>query len=335
MYWRLLICCAALSSLLVACRTTPRPETSKAGATPIQRSQPLLGTFVTITAFDTNALRTHKAITAAFDEIRRVDLLLSIHKTNSEAAALNAAAGLRTSAPSEELRFVLSTALRIARQTQGAFDPTIGPLAQLWGFIWKEYRLPTQQELTGVLPLVGYDKVKVYTNAGSAEISFATNGMFLDFGGIGKGYAVDCAIHVLQLHGIQNAMVKAGGDLRVIGSPRNKNSWEVQIEDPSKGGRRILVPLREGALSTSGSYENFFEIEGRRYSHIIDPRTGLPIQGIVSCTVVAPTCIESDAYATAFFVLGIEASLEQFGGEFPIRFVTDEGRVYQTPGFPE
>lgn len=319
----------------MACRTALLPETSGSHEQAVQRSQPLLGTFVTITAFGTNDLHTQQAVTAAFNEIRRVDLLLSIHKTNSETAKLNAAAPAQPFEVSPELAFVLHSALEIARATEGAFDPTIGPLAQLWGFIWKEYRLPTTNELERVLSLVNYRNVQVQTEGASgAKVSFAHPGMFLDFGGIGKGYAVDRAIEILQLHGIRTAMVKAGGDLRVIGAPPNQESWKVQIEDPAKRGNRTVISLRNAALSTSGNYENYFEIKGQRYSHIINPRTGLPVQGIASCTVIAPTCLESDAYATAFFVLGIESSLKRFGSEFPTRFVDAELRVHQSSNFP-
>jgi thiamine biosynthesis lipoprotein len=115
-------------------------------------------------------------------------------------------------------------------------------------------------------------------------------------------------------------MVKAGGDLRVIGVPPGKTNWIVQLEDPGKKGRRVKVPLRDAALSTSGNYENYFEIDGVRYSHILNPRTGWPVQGIAACTVIAPTCMESDAMATACFAYGVERSLAKFGARFPMRF---------------
>lgn len=329
MSWRLLICCAGLSSLLVGCQTRPETDGAPAGVT-VQRSRPLLGTFITITAFGSDESATQGAVTAAFQEIEGVDLLLSIHKTNSETALLNSIAASRPQEISRELNFVLTHALNIARRTEGAFDPTIAPLAQLWGFIWKEYRLPTAEELQRVLPLIDFRKIVISTNG---AVSFQKAGMALDFGGIGKGYAVDRAIHVLQEQSITNAMVKAGGDLRVIGTPPGKNGWEIQIEDPAKEGKRTTILLREGALSTSGNYENFFEIDGKRYSHIIDPRTGLPVQGIASCTVAAPTCLESDAYATAFFVLGMDRSLREFGEHFGICFVSADGEVRSTKKF--
>lgn len=286
---------------------------------------------MTITAFGQDPDATHAAINAAFEEVRRVDLLLSIHKPESETARLNIRAAEIPTPTSSELKSVIETSLRIADATWGAFDPTIGPLAQLWGFVWKEYRLPTQTELDRTLPLVGYKKIHMHPND---TVSFARPGMFFDFGGIGKGYAVDLAVQVLRNHGIINAMVKAGGDLRVMGAPPGLDSWEIQIEDPQKKSDRSVLHLRDQALSTSGNYENFFEIEGRRYSHIIDPRTGLPVQGIASCTVIAPSCTESDALATAFFVIGIEPSIRKFGHDFGIRFVDTEHRVHQSPSFP-
>lgn len=300
----------------------------------MQRNQPLLGTFVTITAFGPGEEQTQRAVSAAFAEVRRIDLLLSIHKTNSAAAIMNAAAAQRPVAISPELRFVVAKSLEVARRTDGAFDPAIGPLAHLWGFIWKEYRLPKPDELKRVLPLVDYGKVELQTNdLGETTVSFQDEEMFLDFGGIGKGYAVDCAIGVLARQGITNAMVKAGGDLRVTGTPPGAEGWEIQIEDPGKKGNRTTIWLREGALSTSGNYENYFEVEGKRYSHILDPRIGLPVQGISSCTVIAPTCLESDAYATAFFVLGINRSFHDFDREFGVHFVDADSRAHQNEQF--
>jgi thiamine biosynthesis lipoprotein len=147
-------------------------------------------------------------------------------------------------------------------------------------------------------------------------------GISIDLGGIGKGVAVDWAMAKLRSLGVTNAMVKAGGDLRVSGTPPGETHWIVQLEDPGKKGQRISIPLRDAALSTSGNYENFFEVNGRRYSHILNPRTGLPVEDIAACTVIAPTCAESDAWGTALFVHGVERSLNQFGQRFAIRFTT-------------
>lgn len=298
----------------------------------MQRSQPLLGTFVTITAFGPDRETLQRAVSDAFEEFRRSDALLSVHRQDSELARLNAAAGRGPVAVSPELAEALKKAQEISLRTGGAFDVTIGPLAQLWGFIWKEHRLPTTEELARVLPLTGHTNLVLFAD-GRVELRKA--GMMLDFGGIGKGMAVDRAIEVLERAGVSGAMVKAGGDLRVTGLPPGQESWEVQIEDPAKQGRRAAIELRTGALSTSGSYENFFEVEGQRYSHILDPKSGLPIQGIASCTVLARTCAESDALATAFFVIGTEETLARFGNENPVRFVLDSGQVVESKAFNE
>lgn len=296
---------ALLCLLATGCQTSPRSEV-------VRRSQPLLGTFVAITARGAERDSATRAITAAFDEIRRVDALMSLHRADSELARVNEKAAREPVRISEELFLVISNALHIARETEGAFDPTVAPLTQLWGFLWKDHRLPSPAEIEPVLARVNYKLVEM--NFEGRTVRFKTNGVTLDLNAIAKGYAVDCAIGKLRALGITDAMVRAGGDVRVSGK------WSVQIEDPTKKGKRRTLHLRDTALSTSGSYENFFAVDGRRYSHILNPRTGMPVEGIASCTVVAPTCIESDTWATALFVLGPEKAFRQFGRDIPMLF---------------
>ena len=284
----------------------------------MRRSEPLLGTFVTITVYGENRDALNAAVSAAFEEFRRIDSLMSIHRADSELSRLNARAASEPVVASPDLFRVIAKAQEIAGQTEGGFDITIRPLADLWGFIWKEYRLPTESELGAVLGRVNYRLV--HLDAEQRAVHFLAPGVSLDLGGIAKGYAVDCAIEKLRSIGVTNALVKAGGDLRVIGVPPGKTNWFVQLEDPRKEGRRTEVPLRDAALSTSGNYENYFEIDSVRYSHILNPRTGRPVLGIAACTVIAPTCMESDAMATACFVYGVENSLAKFGDRFPMRF---------------
>lgn len=291
---------------------------------------------MTITVVASSEESAHEGITAAFAEFDQVDALMSIHRRDSELSRVNAQAADHPVKISRELYDVLALAAEIANQTEGSFDVTIGPLAQLWGFIWKEYRLPTEEELERVLPLVNYRAVEL--SAGET-VRFKQRGISIDLGGIGKGYAVDRAIEKLRGLGIRGAMVKAGGDLRVYGSPPGGEGWEVQLEDPAKKGERMTVKLKDAALSTSGNYENFFEVNGVRYSHIINPRTGLPVQGVAACTVIAPTCSQSDALATAFFVYGPERSIAEFGEEFPMRFTLvgvggESPKILETKSFP-
>lgn len=306
-----------------ACQTPRRPSPEL-----VHRSQPLLGTFVTISAWGEDRAAVQTAISEAFAEFRRADALMSLHRPDSELRRVNAQAAAQAIPVSPELFAVIEQAQRIAAETEGAFDVTIRPMAELWGFIWKEYRLPTESELQSVLPRVGFQKVEL--NPLRRTVRFREPGMSLDLGGIGKGVAVDMAMNKLRSLGVTNAMVKAGGDLRVIGSPPGASFWTVQLEDPRKQGERVAIPLRDAALSTSGNYENFFEVAGRRYSHILDPRTGLPVQGLAACTVIAPTCAESDAWATGCMVYGADASLARFGGRFAMRFTLISADARQT-----
>ncbi len=321
--------------MLAGCQVLPaRPNLEL-----VRRSQPLLGTFVTITAYGPDRGRALQAVSAAFDEFHRIDALMSLHRPDSELSRLNQSAARGPVQVSGDLFRVLAKAQEIASETDGAFDATIRPLADAWGFIWKEYRLLTEAELRAVLPRVDFRQVEL--SSGRRTVRFHKAGVSLDLSGIAKGYAVDCAIERLRSLGVTTAMVKAGGDLRVIGAPPGKPAWEVQLEDPRKQGQRQRIPLRDAALSTSGNYENYFVAGGRRYSHILNPRTGLPVEGIAACTVIAPTCMESDAWATACFAYGVDASLNRFGRRFAIRFTLlpqasqpTEGLVRQTPSFP-
>ncbi|MDA1276633.1 MAG: FAD:protein FMN transferase [Verrucomicrobia bacterium] len=284
----------------------------------VRRSQPLLGTFVTVSAYGPERENLNNAVSLAFKEIQRMDTLMSIHRPESEVSLLNSKAFQEPVSVSPELFSVISKAQEIAKTTDGAFDPTIRPLAELWGFIWKEYRLPTREELAEVLPRVNANLVKL--DSKSRTVRFLKPNISVDLGGIAKGYCVDRAIETLRASGITNALVKAGGDVRVMGHPPGRSSWEIQIEDPNKQGNRVVLELTDAALSTSGNYENFFRIDGRTYSHILDPRSGYPVEGIAACSVIAKTCMESDAWATACFVLGPKTSLSKFGDQIPMRF---------------
>ena len=333
MSWQLLNWWCALICLLAAgCGTLP----SQSGIEPVRRSQPLLGTFVVITAYAASNEQAHLAINAAFDEIRRVDSVFSLHRSDSELSRVNATADREAVAVSDELATLARSALEIARETEGAFDPTVGPVVQLWGFLWKEHRFPALHELAAARARVGYRLVEL--DPPEHTIRFLTNGVVLDLNAIAKGYAVDRAVEKLRSHGISNAMVRAGGDLRVIGTPPGETAWTVQLEDPGRKRLRKSIQLRDQALSTSGSYENFFIREGRRYSHLLDPRTGWPVEGIASCSVIGRTCTESDAWSTALFVLGPDRALKEFGPKMPMLFgiwrADGDVTFRESPSFP-
>jgi len=286
--------------------------TAFAAESPVTRMRPMLGTYVEITVNGLDYERANQAIDAGFAAISEVDRLLSSHRTDSELNRINAAAGNGAIPVAIWTHECIKMAVDVGHQSEGAFDITCRPVLDLWGFVRKEYRLPSQHELDSALPLVNYRDIiliadPVSTSEKSSEsskpvrfqIGLARIGMKLDVGGIGKGFAVDKAVEALQKSGVRMGLVKAGGDFRGFGG----KIWRVGIADPVDWHCPIVeIDILDEAISTSGDYENFFEVNGRRYGHLVDPRTGMPVQHRHSLSVRATTCTLSDAWSTALFV---------------------------------
>ena len=289
----------------------------------MQRSQPLLGTFVVISVRSADKAGAKQAITLAFTEVRRLDEILSLHRPDSELVNLNRRGAEEPIAVSRELFTVIARAQEIAVATDGCFDITIRKLADLWGFISKEQRLPHPDDVAAALSNGNFRAV--FLNEAERTVHFQKPGLSIDLGAIAKGYIVDRALEVLREQGFTNALVRAGGDLRASGSASDQDGWPIQIEDPNRQGERTQIRLHDLAISTSGDYENYLQVGGKRYGHILDPRTGWPVQGVRSCSVMSRTAIEADALATAFFVLGPERALARFGEKYRMRFVLEDG----------
>jgi len=272
----------------------------------------MLGTYVEITVTGLDQERANRAIEDGFAAVDEVDRLLSSHRPDSELNAINAAAGDRAIAVSPWTYECIAVGIDVGKRSDGAFDITCRPILDLWGFVRKQYRLPTQSEIQTVLPLVNYQIVislindmtmhvfsAVPTDRKRFRVGLPRKGMKLDVGGIGKGFAVDKAVEALQQVGAGSGLVRAGGDLRGFGPQK----WKVGIAHPSHPRQpAIEFEIQDEAVSTAGDYENFFKIKGRRYSHIIDPRTGWPVRHCRSLSVRAPACALSDAWSTALFV---------------------------------
>ncbi len=264
----------------------------------IRRMEPLLGTYVEIVAEGGTAADLQVAVDSGFDAIREVDGLLSSFKPESELNRINRSAGVRAVAISPWTYECLERAITIGRGSNGAFDITCQPLLDLWGFLSKKYHVPSAAEIEAEKRLVGYRRLELTESRDGKggpvwRTAFLTQkGMAIDVGGIGKGFAVDKAVHALKSAGVKSGRVRAWGDSFGFGD----KDWTLEIEK----GKSIT--LRNEAASTSGDYENFFESGAKHYAHIIDPRTGRPVRGTRSVTVKAPTATESDAWSTAIFV---------------------------------
>lgn len=268
----------------------------------------LMNTVVDITTVG-NEQDCQKAMKLAFDEIERIDKLMNVYDRSSEVSRINQMAGKAAVKVSKETLEVITQAIRFARLTDGAMDITISPLMDLWGFRDDNKKIPSEGEIKARLPLLDYRKVMV--NEADSTVKLTSLGMQIDLGAITPGYAVDRAIQVLKNAGIQNALVNAGGEIYSIGSPPKRKAWRIGIRHPRKPGELLgVVEMSEKGVSTSGDYENFFEVDGRKYCHIIDPKTGRPVEGIMSVTVIAKNTTEADALSTALFPLGAEKGLK-------------------------
>jgi thiamine biosynthesis lipoprotein len=262
----------------------------------------VMGTKAWVTIAGMNDRDAERAVEAAFREMYRIESVMSTWKSTSELSRLDASAGDAPIRVSRELLSLIDSSLAFSRATDGAFDVTVRPLVLLWGFQGGEATLPSADDVVRTLARVGYARVSIDSAASTVTLPA---GMQIDLAGIAKGYAVDRSVAVLRGFGVRDALVNIGGNIAALGAPPGERAWTIGIRDP-KGGLGTVgsLLLTDEAVATSGNYENFVEIEGRRYGHIIDPRTGMPVSRELSVTVVAPTALASDALSTGLFVLG-------------------------------
>ena len=291
-----------------------------------RRIRYLMGSFFEVTAYGEREVCA-KGVIAAFMEIARVERLLSIYRPKSDLTRINAVRKKGMLSIDPELFEVLSKSIGYAEKSGGAFDPTAAALVRLWGFGPGEGRStpPRKEEIVSLLDQVGFRHVRL----ASGRIERMKEGIEINLGGIGKGYAIDRAIEKLRELGVTRAMISSGSTIYALEAPPDKEGWRVDIQHPRREEGRIgTVYLRNQAISTSGDYERYFIFEGRRFSHLIDPRTGYPVEGVASASVIAPTAMEADALSTAAFILG-----EKQGRSFLNRFPEVEGLIVkEAPG---
>jgi thiamine biosynthesis lipoprotein len=231
---------------------------------------------------------------------------LSVYRPDSEISRLNGA-GTNPVAISPSTRVILEQAIHYGELSGGAFDITIGPLVRAWGFSGGKVPqgLPDEETLQATRKRVGFRLIDLEAD----RVAMRVPEMFIDLGGIAKGYAVDCAWDRVRVVGARNVLINLGGNMRVMGQASSERLWRVGVRNPFDGtqilGQLELAPGQ--AVATSGNYERFVTIGGRRYTHIIDPRTARPVDGMAGVTVLAPTATEADAWSTILFILGIEA----------------------------
>ncbi len=270
----------------------------------LESSVVAMGSAYSVAVYGEDRTRMEEAVDAAFAEVHRLDEMLSNYKPESELSEVNRLAAEHPVAVTPELFDLLAACVAYSRESEGAFDITVGPLMKVWGFYKGTGRLPHRAEVRGALERVGYRNILL--DPATRSVRFARPGIELDPGGIGKGYAVDRMIEVIKQYGIRTALVSASGSsIYGLGAPPGEKGWRVQIRDPKDENKNVAeVLLKDESMSTSGNYEKFFRAEGKTYSHIMDPRTGWPAQGVLSVSVIAPRTIDSEAWTKPLFVNG-------------------------------
>jgi thiamine biosynthesis lipoprotein len=298
------------------------------------QAQFLLDTLVEMTVACRSEQQANEAMSAAYEEMRRIEALLSRYRNGSQISQLNTDAGKdQVVQVSREVHDILQRSLQYAVLTDGLFDITIGPIVDLWGIGTPYQQVPDESELQRVLPYVGYQNVEISENGG---IRLRYPEVKLDLGGIAKGYSIDRAIEVLRGYDMISALVNAGGDIRGIGTKPDGTPWRIGIQHPRKPNDIVgVIQLQDAAVATSGDYERFFMHNNIRYHHIFVPHTGMPAQACQSVTIITKTAEAADVFATAVFVMGPERGLKFIEDQTDVEgmIIDSDGNMITSSGF--
>jgi thiamine biosynthesis lipoprotein len=280
----------------------------------------IMGTFARIVAVAKNQSKAKRCIEAGFNEMRRIDSVMSDYKADSELSKVNHEAFGGPVKVSDELFGLLQKSVDFSRLSNGAFDITVGPLVDLWHKAGETNSMPDENAIAATKARVGYEKLILDANA--ITVRFAVDGMRLDLGGIAKGYSVDKAVEVMKQKGAIAGMVDSGGNIFCFGKPADRDVWLIGVQDPNladsieriadspDGSGLVILKLMDYAVATSGDYRRFVTVGGKKVSHIIDTNTASGANKLAGDTIIAPTALEADALSTAVNVLGPEKGLE-------------------------
>jgi len=276
---------------------------------PVEETRFLMDTVVRIAVYDTDLSkdRIQAASDQTFQLMLDLETKMSAHMDTSEISRINQQAGRKAVLVSGDTRDLILQSLDVSQITEGAFDATIGAVKKLWKFDEGESDIPDPKDLTESLSFVNYKNILIE----DSRILLQKDRMNLDLGGLAKGYIVDRGVFNLQNMGIRAGIVDAGGDLRIFGKhPKNKN-WKIAIQHPRHAGMNFYAVLNINATSiaTSGDYERYFSINGKRYHHLLDPKTGYPASQCAGVTIVTKDAMLADAYATAVFIMGVDKGI--------------------------
>jgi thiamine biosynthesis lipoprotein len=297
-----------------------------------KRSMRLMGNSFSITVVTDNGSWAEECVDAAVSEIKRIEKLLTTFDESSQTNQINKYAGIKFVQVDQEVFDLIQRSIRISRLTQGAFDITYGSIDKnLWNFDTAMTSLPSKEIAKSMVHLVNYRNVLL--NENDCSVMLKEKGMRLGFGGIGKGYAAEMAKNVLKTKGIDSGVVNASGDLTAWGLQANKSPWTIGIADPDNSDKAFsYLQITDTAVATSGNYEKYILIDGKKYSHTINPRTGLPVIGIKSVTIISPNAEIADAMTTPVATMGVKAGLDLINQIKNIEciIIDDNNKIYSS-----
>ncbi len=288
----------------------------------------LMGSAFEIIVVENDTSIAKKLLEEAVEEIKRIEFLLTEYSETSVTHSINIKAGIHPVQVPEEVYQLLKRTQNISAITQGAFDITVSPLKKLYNFKHADFIFPDKNKITETLKIVGYNHLKLLPDN---YVYLAKKGMRISFAAIGKGYAADCVKKIWQLKNVSAGAINASGDLCVFGNRADGSKWKIGIPNPDNTCEMLLsIPLKNGAVATSGDYEQYFMKDGIRFSHTIHSKTGLPLKGIKSVSIFHSSAELCDALATAAYVMGIEAGsyfINQLLNTHAV-FINSENKVF-------
>jgi thiamine biosynthesis lipoprotein len=292
-----------------------------------------MGTEISVIFWHEDAAVGEAILEEVFAEVDRINALMSTYVESSKISEVNRLAATEPVIAGDELFELIRRSLEISGLTRGAFDITYESVGQHFDF--REHQRPDEATIEAERQLIDYRLVELDETAGT--VRFLEDGVRINLGGIAKGYVVERGVGILRRHGVENGIVTAGGDSRLLGDRRGR-PWMVGIRNPRKDGQvAISVPLEDEAISTSGDYERYFEEDGVRYHHIIHPGSGLPVEGVHSATVFGPDAVKTDALSTSVFVMGVDEGLKLIAclPDYESIVIDADSQIYYSTGLED
>lgn len=308
---------------------------NKDNAKPLSKTEYFMGTVVTVTLYDN---KDEKIINKAFEEVKKIEQLVSINMDGTELDEVNNNAGIKAVKVSDDTYNIIKKGLEYSNLTDGSFDITIGPIVKLWSIGLPEAKVPTSNEINDKLQYINYKDVEL--NDSEKTVFLKKPGMIIDLGAIAKGYTADVIANILKEEGVNKAIIDLGGNIYALGEKSENTPWKIGIQNPDQSRGEIIgsITVQNKSIVTSGIYERFIEENGKKYHHILSPKTGYPYDNdIAGVTIISDKSIDGDALSTSVFSMGVQKGLEFVNSQPNIEaiFITKNQEVYLTKGAHE